>query len=538
MRQNAGAEIATGQAYECRVVLDEPTIDNNLVIVVAVLTGSHAKITRPPDGFTLIRERIEGDLKVAVWYRQAAPSMSSVTVGLSHRKAMQVRVFEYRYGHQSNALDKVAVFTSTTNLCRTGTLITAQDDSIIFAVVANRNASCTQQGFTGGLIKLVESTSPLTGAGIDTDIDDRRTRLTVHQAVTTAITTVGLTAKLSSARNWVAMLISFRGGSLGPARLTSRKGGGLRFGGTAALTVFGALRTVTTAVNDPLRVGGKVQMRIGPFDYQYRLNGWDGLLIGAGTGYDVVSIDGLEGWDMRTSDADQPRGEGALRGTDLQAPRLIVFQVDAGGTETEVETALDLLYRALIPQRDEDWELIWRHPGRPLRLLRCRPTNLIRGLDYRTTLLQEQKFALRCADPRHYAAGETIVAIPPSPAAAPSETSVVNIGNAPAYPLIRVVGAGSTPVTRIELVNTTTDVTFDVQAILPAGATLLGDMPARSSGAPRSIVTIDGQSKYGGWQFPREAFRLNPGLNSIALRTVPDGAPVTCTLTYRDTWSG
>jgi hypothetical protein len=68
-------------------------------------------------------------------------------------------------------------------------------------------------------------------------------------------------------------------------------------------------------------------------------------------------------------------------------------------------------------------------------------------------------------------------------------------------------------------------------------------MDGRITGAPRSPITLDGQSKYGSWQLPRDPFRIDPdpsgqgGFNNLYLRTTPAGAPVTATLEYRDTWA-
>ncbi len=104
--------------------------------------------------------------------------------------------------------------------------------------------------------------------------------------------------------------------------------------------------------------------------------------------------------------------------------------------------------------------------------------------------------------------------------------------------MIRVSGPTADSVQRIQLTNQTYDQTFAVEATLPTSSTLLGDMEARATGANRSIVTIDGQNKYGGWQFPRETFLLGPGENRLRLTTVPADTSVMCELEFRDTWNG
>lgn len=544
LRQTAGNTCGSGQSRSVTVNLTQPTIEKNLVVVFAVCTHGSATMSAPA-GYTLIRDKSQGDLRCAMWYRESAPATSTVTITTNQDKALSVRVMEYAGAAQSGSIDQVTVITSKDSRPRTGqTGTTAQADSIVVAGIANHYGSTVQSGFSGALTRLIESVSPqLWGRG-RSDRDEDRHRLTIHHCITNSISQFFLECLLSSTRHWIAILVVFKGGSLGPARMSSTVNTNVfTAGGTGSLTVFGPLTSTNLASNGgtPMIVTDSVQARIGPFEYQYRLGGWDGLLIGNDTSYRVESHDGLEGWEMRTSDDELPRGDGALRGVDLQAARQVVFKVNTSGTQAEVEERLDILYRALVPQRDSDWELIWRHPGRPLRVLRCRPINLIRGLSWPETIVSNQQFALRAADPRAYSAFVRQSTIPNTSATAPAPipTGVLNEGNGFAYPIIMITGPTSgPPVTRIELTNSTNDVSFVIQAVLPGGSTLLGDMDARATGAARSVVTIDEQSKYGAWQHPRETWRLDPGNNAIYLQTTPAGAPVTCTLTYRDTWSG
>ena len=541
--QAAGNEVANYQSYRCRVTFDRPTTENNLVVVVATISDDDRRLSGPP-GFTWIGTKEDGRnrFKMAAWYRAGAPAMSYVEVTASKKRAMIAYVMEYAYVRQTAPLDKVLIVAANTVSCRTGTTVTAQDDSVVIAAIMNETASCYQTGFTGGFIKVRDSVTPLKWGPNFTDRDDERHRLTVHQAVTTSISTVGITWLLSVQRSWVAFLLVFKGGSAGPKRMTAKtQAAMLTTSGTGGLTAFGPLRSVNQSANTMLAAGVGTVARVGPFNYQYRLGGFAGLLIGDDTDYKVESVEGLEGWSLRTSDDELPRGDGALRGVDLQSARIIAFKMAFTGTHEQIEDKADYLYRALIPQRDEDWPLIWRHPGRPLRVVYCRPTDLAREISQRQLMKHDQSFALRAADPRHYSVVqyEKIIPVTPASAAEPFVMMVLNIGNAPAYPVIRITGPSSGPdVSRIVLRNATTDTVFDVSSTLAKGSTLIGDMPARATGANRSIVTVDDVSKYGAWQFPRQAFRLNPGANDISLQVTPAGAPVTCMLTYRDTWSG
>lgn len=547
LEQTAANAIAKYQSRTVTATFTRPTTPGNLIVVVCSAAGTlPSDLSSPGPGFTLIRESGLRDIQLNVWYRAAAPSMTKVSVtALDDNKSLILRAMEFSgIAQGSNVLDKVAVQAREDWRVSSGsTGNTSQGDELVLGFVANQFASTSQSGFTGGLTRIAEITSP-SGSNHDWNQDWERSRLTVHQANATTVKNWQLDARLSSERRYIAIVVTFRGSSAsGPARMTSTtQSDMLTTGGSGELTVFGPLQSMDPLLPPMLSAGDAVRARVGPFNYQYRLGGWDGLLIGDDTIYNIESHEGLEGWDIRTSDDDLPRGDGALRGIDLQTSRQVLFEIKVGGTQREVERAMDILYRALIPQRDSDWELIWRHPGRPLRMLRCRPTNLIRDLSAYETVVNHQKFALVAADPRHYSAAVRTVAVDATTMT--NEDDIVPVallqrGSGSAYPTIRIDGPQTGPsVTRVELVNIDTAVSFAVESVLSKGSTLIGDMEARATGAPRSVVTIDGQSKYGAWVHPRQTFFLGPGENHLYLRTTPVGAPVTAVLEYRDTWSG
>lgn len=542
LRQSVSNAVCKGQSRTARATFTAPTIEKNLVIITAVSGGGPATTLTAPAGFVLIRDRTVGNLQVAMWYREGAPSYSAVEVTAGADRSLQIRAMEYSGAAQSGALDKVTVLTNSTADPETGsTGNIAQPDEVVVSVVANRYASTTQAAFAGGLTRLFESVSPQFFGLLGSNADADRTRLTVHELIANSVASFRLLCKLSSQRDWIAILCTFRGGSSGPKRMTSTLAQpAMTVSGSGTLSAFGKFKSTTAG--PALSVSGSALML--PFAFQFRMNG---LLLGQGTRYEVVSHDGLYGYEVRTSDDDQPRGDGAMRGVDLQSARQMLFKIEVDGSEAEVEQLLDTLYRRLTPQREVDWDLVWRHPAQVARMLRCRPIQLPREVDDTRTKLAPQQIALRAADPRHYAAVARRIEVPVTPKGAAFPLTVVarNVGNIPAHPRITIVGPTSgPPVSRVELVNMSGLVTFDVQLTLPSRGVLVGDMEARVTGAPRSVVTLDGQSKYGSWQLPRSPFRLEPdpfaenGDNVLYLRTEPPGAPVVCTLDYRDTWSG
>lgn len=548
LEQSAYNSVAKYQSRTATATFNKPSKPGSLLVVAASYAGALPVGVVGPPGFTLISDPGLRDVEMGVWYQQNAPSTTSVTVGFhdATERSIQMRVLEYSGMAQANVLDKIVIRQNEDNWVdagRTGT--TAQADELVLAFVANQYASTAQYGFSGSLTRLYENTSPQTYFfGVGWNEDWERSRLTVHQAIATTPGDFTLTADLSTTRRWLSTLITFKGASSGPARFTSTKAPALiTTGGTGTLTAFGPLVSKNAP---PMIVMGGGKAIVGPFNYQYRLGGFGGLLIGSGTEILVQSSDGLGGWQVRTSDDDLPRGDGALRGIDLETARQVMFKVSVGSGRDEVERNMDILMRSLVPQRDADFELIWRHPTQPLKMMRVRPVDLTRHRNSGQLMRADQSFTLRAADPRHYSAIPHSVKIPVSPDNGdPVITRVTNIGNSAAYPVITITGPTSgPPVTRIELVNATALITFDVALTLPTGSVLIGDMDARITGAPRSIITLDGVSKYGSWQLPRDPFHLNAdpsglgGYNSIYLRTTPVGAPITATLDYRDTWAG
>lgn len=512
----------------------------SLVVAILECAGGLGATVSIDQSWTKIQDYAVRDLQLTVWYKENCPAVGAVTASVDADRSMQLRLLEYSGVAQSAALDKFTFRTSGWSenddpfTGPTGTL--TQTDDLVLAVVANQYTA-SQIGFTGGFTKMFDNVSP------SSSLEEwERGRFTVHQVTPNTNASVQLSCDLSTDRRWISFIMAFKGGSLGPVKLNcsiTNKIGDVFCRGL--LSAFGPLRSTVT--NQVCTVN-TLMARIGPYNYQYRLGGWTGLLIGADTNFPLESVEGLEGWNMRTSDDDLPRDDGALRGTDLQSARTILFKVNWDGNfpgdYLTIEQAADQLFRTLIPQRDEDWELIYRHPGRPLRFIKCRPTDLVRELSGTQLFLHNQAIALRAADPRHYSVIENRVLVPVTTVySTPSTIAINNLGNAPSYPLITVtVPPTISQITRLELVNATTNTLFDIRAVMTARSVLVGDMPARITGAPRSVVTIDGQTKYGAWQFPRTAFRLDPGTNTIYVRTEPEGQSVTCELRFRDTWSG
>lgn len=534
-----GTQRSDRRNRRCKVTLTDATTALNTVIVVAVVINNEWEDPRitGPEGFTLIMQRTARHVTLALWHRESCPSISQVEIYARNSRSIQVKVFEAYGLAQSNSLDQTAVKTGVQyDRCSSGiTNITVRPDELVLGFIASHHWSTRHHSFLGGLAWLFEHWSH------DYDPDDCGSRLTVHGKVTTQTGKYYIDGRLSVGRDWVAMIVSWKGGTIGPARFTS-VGQAITCGGDATFSAFGPFKSTLTS---PITVDGSGRM--GPFEGQYRLGGWTGKLIGAHTKFHVEGTEGLYGWTVRTSDEDLPRDDGALRGVDLASARQVLFKMNVGRGRDEVETNMMELYKALSIRRDEDIELLWRRRGHPLKILRCRPIDLLRNNDHTQLVFSKQQFVLRAADPRHYAAVAKTVQIPISASSStPIYESVINEGNSEAYPLIQIKGpSNGVPVTRVNLVNVNGLYTFDVRLQIPSAASLLeGDMEAAVTSSGKSIITLDGQTKYGAWQLPRETFKLEPdpvlqgGENILYCTTEPANAPIEVTLTYRDTWDG
>jgi hypothetical protein len=531
-----------------KTTFQTPTVKGRLVIAVAFWTGGLQVGTHISDSrfTTLLTPTFLRDTSLAAWYIQNAPSLTSLTFSTDAYRGISLRLFEISGVAQGSVLDKF-VWANGENQSpfsgQTSTL--SQSGQYVFACIGSQYASTTQSGFGGGLSRLYEDVVP------DNNREDwERGRVTFHHGTTTGTTAQRLTAFLSTTRRWIGFLCTFKSGISGPVKLNSTNQNAISVDGHAPLTVFGRLKLTLTANNSAMGPVEVTRARIGPFNGQYRLGGWNGLLIGSSTTYPVESVTGLEGITIRETDVDQPREDGSIRGVDLVQPKQVVFKMrapSAGSDRSAVETSLRALYDTLRPQRDDDWELIFRNNGQPLRSLYCRPVDTSRVMNLEQALAGTQTFRLRAADPRLYSSTVRTITIPASPDESEIVTIIaaINSGNARAYPSIRVLGPNSTTdVSRITLVNATANVSFDVATVLQSGSELIGNMRARVVGGRTSIVTLNGASKYGAWQMPRDPFYIAPapeaagGLNLLYLRTTPVGSPVTCTIQYQDTWSG
>ncbi len=292
-------------------------------------------------------------------------------------------------------------------------------------------------------------------------------------------------------------------------------------------------------------------MALGLLDYQldYR-----GFRIGADTPYEVVSHEGLLGFEVRSADEDLPRGDGAVRGRDLVAARQCGIDVEVVGSEAEVESLLAALRDAFDPSETLDSDLVFKLPGQVEQLIRARPTQLRDRRDWKGLLLRTQPITMRAADPRIYSSDVRQLIVPIYSAAgggidypvgdypidwtasASGEVVATNAGKARAYPLIRWYGPVTGTATGVKLTNLTNGEVIDIQTTVSAGQILTADIEAYVTGAARRVIALSGASRYGSWQFPHTAWSLSPGDNVVRFELTGTSVNVQALLTWRDTW--
>lgn len=282
-----------------------------------------------------------------------------------------------------------------------------------------------------------------------------------------------------------------------------------------------------------------------------------GLVFGEGSEFGVNRVEGLEGFETRVSDADLPRSDGAIRGVDFVAPRLVTFElaiIELTGGATTYEQYWAQIRAAFRPSRTEDLPLTFARPGMPERFIRARPVSLIRTETYRRyNVVGFPPIALRAADPRIYSAElhSANAAVYSSvgggadfgldygvdfTGGVQTELVVDNAGDADAFPVVRFYGPTAGTCTGVSLTNTTTGQVLDINAAVASGQILTADMEAAVTGANRLVVALGGSSRYGSWAQPRTPFALAPGSNVLRFEVDGTTTDMVANLQWRDTW--
>lgn len=294
-------------------------------------------------------------------------------------------------------------------------------------------------------------------------------------------------------------------------------------------------------------------MALGLADNTFNYNG---LTFGDDTGYFVDHHEGLEGFDVRQSDSDEPRNDGAIRGLDYVAPRTVSFTLSLGETEAEdYETRWATIRAAFMPSRSADLPLTFKRPGQPERYVSCRPIQLVRAEEYKSFgQLGHPPLVLRAVDPRIYSSDVQSTNLTVYTASSggmdwpvtdwPVDNTggsqllgaVTNNGTADAFPLVRFYGPTAGTVTGVTLTNLTNGDILQVTTTILSGQILTADMTAAVTGANTFVVSLDGANRYGSWAVPRSAFRISPGSNTLKFQVSGTSTDAIANVQWYDTW--
>jgi hypothetical protein len=295
-------------------------------------------------------------------------------------------------------------------------------------------------------------------------------------------------------------------------------------------------------------------MALDELQFEYR-----GLVFGEGTDFHVNRAEGFEGYEVRSSDSDQPRGDGGIRGLDYVAPRTLAFElaiIEYTGGETTYEDYWREIRKAFRPSRELDYPLTFKRPGCPERFIQCRPVQLVRVEEYqRYNIVGFPPVVLRAVDPRIYSTqihtGNVPVYVPngggvdfdidfaedfTTTPGTQIEFVAHNDGTANAYPLIRFYGPTVGTVTGVSLTNTTTGQSIEISATMATGQALWADMQAIVTASNALGIHMDQASRYGDWALPREPFALAPGSNTLRFEVEGTSVDASCRIQWRDTW--
>lgn len=278
-------------------------------------------------------------------------------------------------------------------------------------------------------------------------------------------------------------------------------------------------------------------------DFQYEWN--QTLLVGSGTNYDVIEVDGLD--DLPTVDSfDSPRDArwGSDDGTDLARDRVATFSGELfTATDAGMASLLDGLRDTLTV--GPVGTLAWRHPGEGVRFVyaRCRRRSI--PVNHRRSVLSAVWAAqLVAVDPLIYSAASTTKSsarttggtgftppfTPPFTlgAAVAGTVRVTNAGSASARWTARLAG----PLTNPVLTNRSTGARLAFTA--NGGLTLAAGEYVDLASDARSVLLAGTASRRSQLSLDSRWFDLPPGHTDIELTA--DSGTGTFAITWRSAW--
>lgn len=284
---------------------------------------------------------------------------------------------------------------------------------------------------------------------------------------------------------------------------------------------------------------------------------FNGLLMGVGTDYHIFDEAGLTTLTVRSGTRPAPRAAGSIPGLHVADSKRVVLTLKIYGTPSELEERDATLRAAMTVSEAEQFQYRFRTHFGDEGFVWARVLDRPGKHDLDTELVGylERRVGFEVADPRIYSVDQHSEPVPilstagggidfPNDfpanwsASVQSSATLVNAGDADAYPLFRFQfpAGGSGDCTGVEVTNLTNGDVLDIDSTITVGQTLIVDMDAYVRAVPDSlIVHIDASSHFGNWQHPRNPFRLSPGPNEIQFEVTGSTTDIVCLATWRDT---
>lgn len=258
---------------------------------------------------------------------------------------------------------------------------------------------------------------------------------------------------------------------------------------------------------------------------------WNGFLLGPGTAYDLVRLDGwIDSPGLTNGAAPKSTRPGSWAGSMRGQARTVTATLEIAAGEAGMGHAIRAL-RAATP--------IVRGATQAPLAIRCDGETLVAGAKFAGRIIPvDQPYSMGyapeatvqwyCADPRLYELNEQSVTIGAPTGgsggltypltyplvygveATPSNATCTNTGNEPTNPIVEFTGPILTP----RLINSTLTRALEFNIDLPPGQTLIVD-------TDRGTVLLNGttdrlhtRSNFG---VPVEHFELDPGDNNLTL---------------------
>ncbi len=269
-------------------------------------------------------------------------------------------------------------------------------------------------------------------------------------------------------------------------------------------------------------------MTLNNYQVSYR-----GVVMGDGTNYDFIELNGIHDMIVKDRDRDNPRTHGMIPGVHSATFRLIRASLEVRGVagssahQRDIQALLSAMSPDAHQSPDEtDDQFTFKFPGESERFMFARPVRRSRPRRVSSEFgLAPIRFELKVYDPRQYSTFED------NSGSQTADFTVISGGDAQAFPIIEF---GVDTLGGMFIRNNTNDSVFSIAGLPINSNDYVADMGRWNRGRGDLLIIYKGATNhYDKWGIPRDPFYLDPGTNELDL-TVSANAEVT--IRSRDTW--